>query len=344
MEHRSTTGARHNKPGGSFAFALLVLVCALAFPSVAQVTYSFSAPSPGVSWSFTVPTLLTAETTITNFDSSTGNGPNCTIPYVTISDPLGTPTVTTGFGSKCTFTGSWHKLRNKGYLEVCLFPSFNATGTFIDPTQTATLTITSQIATPTTTGTYYVEYFANNADPLSGTPDQIIRVINVGMGGNPISNTGNICEAVYVFNADQVIQACCQCVLKPNELALARVGADLTSATITGDIPSSGVVKIVLYPVGPQGPASSLATATTCDAAQSPMSTTGPVVPAAALGAMFGTHLVVEPMGAAVTETEKLPGVLSPGEAAFLPNACAFVRYLGSGRGTCRCNSGLGAQ
>lgn len=85
------------------------------------------------------------------------------------------------------------------------------------------------------------------------------------------------------------------------------------------------MVKIVLYPVGPQGPASSLATATACDAAQSPMST-GPVVPVAALGAVFGTHLQVEPTGTAVTETEKLPGVLSPGEAAFLPNACAFIR------------------
>lgn len=155
MEHRSPTGARHNKPGGAalaarnpsitFApteasrvsgcpppelrgFALLVLVCALAFPSVAQVTYNFSAPSPGVSWSFTVPALLTAETTITDFGSSTGNGPNCTIPYVTISDPLGTPSVTTGLGSTCTFTGSWNKLRHKGYLKVPLFPSFNATG------------------------------------------------------------------------------------------------------------------------------------------------------------------------------------------------------------------------
>lgn len=326
--------------------ALLVLVCALASPSVAQFTYSFSAPRPGVSWSFTVPALLTADTTITNFDSSTGPGPNCTIPYVTISDPLGTPSVTTGLGSTCTFTGSWNKLRHQGYLSVPLFPSFNTTGTFIDPTQTATLTITGQIATPTITGTYYVEYFANNAAPLSGTPDQIIRVINVGLGGNPISNTGNICEAVYVFNADQVIQACCQCVLKPNELAVARVSADLTSSTLTGDVPSAGVVKIVLYPVGPQGPASSLVTATACDAAQSPMPTTGPVgvVPVAALGAVFGTHLQVEPTGTAVTETEKLPRVLSSEEAAFLPNACSFIRYLGSGRGTCRCTAGLVAQ
>jgi hypothetical protein len=43
--------------------------------------------------------------------------------------------------------------------------------------------------------------------------------------------------------------------------------------------------------------------------------------------------------------TEVTLVVVRSAEAAFLPNACAFVRYLGSGLpGTCSCHAGQGAR
>lgn len=65
--------------------------------------------------------------------------------------------------------------------------------------------------------------------------------------------------------------------------------------------------------------------------------------------AVFGTHLQAEPPGSPtslfVTETQKFSSFLSLQEAAFLPNGCSFVRYLGSGLpGTCSCTAGLGSR
>jgi hypothetical protein len=145
--------------------------------------------------------------------------------------------------------------------------------------------------------------------------------------------------------------ACCACRLTPNELSSAAVGAQLTNHALTGTAPVAGVVKIaftlpepyngtkgcraetavlgglVIYPDGmEEGPAAQ-----------------------GEWAAVFGTHLQAEPPASTtslfVTETEKLPQFLSGYEADFLPNACSFVRYLGSGApGTCSCTAGLGAR
>jgi hypothetical protein len=54
---------------------------------------------------------------------------------------------------------------------------------------------------------------------------------------------------------------------------------------------------------------------------------------------VFGTHIQVTGGASYVTETEKLPSPLSADEASFLPTACSFALYLGSGKGTCACLS-----
>jgi len=169
-------------------------------------------------------------------------------------------------------------------------------------------------------GTYYVDYYANNAGP-AGVYDQIIRIVNVGQQGTPLDTypKGDICANIYVFDPDQEMIACCAESLTPNELDAAYVGKDLTFNTLTTYIPPSGVVKIVLTPPPTGG----------CDA-------TAPLTGAdATLGAVWGTHLQVPGPALFVTETEKQARTLSAGEAAFLPQACSFVLYLGSGKGTC---------
>jgi hypothetical protein len=181
-------------------------------------------------------------------------------------------------------------------------------------------------------GTYYVDYYANNWG-ANTILDQIVRIVNVGTLGTPLTApkcpaTGCICANIYVFDANQEMQSCCAEALTPNELDSAYVGRQLTGinpvthdfATLTGLAPDSGVIKIVLTPEPAAG----------CDPRT-------PFVGAdAGLGAVWGTHVQNPGSGYGyVTETEKLSRTLSAAEAAFLPNTCQFVWYLGSGRGVC---------
>jgi hypothetical protein len=56
----------------------------------------------------------------------------------------------------------------------------------------------------------------------------------------------------------------------------------------------------------------------------------------AELARPWGTHLQVTGGAVLVTETEKRPVPLSAAEASFLPTACSFVQYLGTGFGICK--------
>jgi hypothetical protein len=199
-------------------------------------------------------------------------------------------------------------------------------------------------------GTYYVDYYANNAGP-TGAFDQIVRIINVGTLGSPLTSpTGDICANIYVFDPNQEMIACCAEPLTPNELDAAYVGNDLTFNTLTTSllsqaqeclssessnapltapdyleadpalIPPSGVVKIVLTPP-PTGGCNPTAPLTGADAG---------------LGAVWGTHVNTAGGFVYLTETEKRARTLGTGEAAFLPHACSCTLYFGSGRGTCR--------
>ena len=80
-------------------------------------------------------------------------------------------------------------------------------------------------------GTYYVDYYSNNINPLGA--DQVIRAINVGVLGTPLTSIGqlpgttqgqgDICQNVYAFDSNQEMIACCACHLTPNELSSASV-------------------------------------------------------------------------------------------------------------------------
>ena len=170
-------------------------------------------------------------------------------------------------------------------------------------------------------GTYFVDYYANNTGP-NGTFDQWIRVVNVGLNGTPMTSpVGDICANYYVFDNYQEMAACCSCRITPNEYRAARVGADLTSNPLTPIIPRFGVVKVVTTPyAGSCNPTAALTGAN------------------ADLARVWGTHLQVTGWAAFVTETEKLPSTLGAAEASFLPSACSFVQYLGSGFGICKCS------
>jgi hypothetical protein len=142
-----------------------------------------------------------------------------------------------------------------------------------------------------------------------------------------------------VFDNNQEMVSCCACRLTPDELSSAAVGVQLTNHALTGTAPVAGVVKLVFSKPQPGVPTGCRAETAVFDG----------TTLADRSAAVFGTHLQAEPPSSPtslfVTETSKLPQYLSDFEAGFLPNACSFVRYLGSGApGTCSCTAGLGAR
>ena len=169
---------------------------------------------------------------------------------------------------------------------------------------------------------YYVDYYSNNAGPVPGAPDQIVRIINVGVGGTPLTSpTGDICANIYVFDNNQELIACCAQRITPNEPDSSSVGTQLTNNPVTSVVPPAGVVKIALTPASTKcDPTAAALTVDTADAT---------------LGVVFATHLQVTGGAKFVTETELQPSSLGLQEGAFLEQACSFALYLGSGKGTC---------
>jgi hypothetical protein len=173
------------------------------------------------------------------------------------------------------------------------------------------------------TPTYLVAPYANNAGPGS-VMDQILFLINVGAGGSPeTSPVGDVCANIYVFDNTQEMIACCSCRLTPNELVTSSIPHQLTNNPLIPIIPIAGVIKIMPTAAG----------ASVCN----------PTAPSASSDASqvrgFSSHLEISGSATFITETNIPSAPLGSEEAVFLPNACLFVKYLGSSydRGTCSC-------
>lgn len=166
---------------------------------------------------------------------------------------------------------------------------------------------------------YQLTYFDNNL-PTAPLDSSIIRVINPGLTGSPISaDEGTLCANIYVFDATQEMVECCSCPITANGLLTLSV-QELTSNPLTVD-PFRGVVKIV-----------STLPAPVCDATMLTANLTPDL-------RAFATHLQNDSTRAAlslsVTEDEFADAPLSGVEAADLGTICSMVRYLGTGRGRC---------
>ena len=177
------------------------------------------------------------------------------------------------------------------------------------------------------TGPYLIDYFSNNAGP-GGLADQQLRIVNFGATGTPLTSpVGDVCANIYVFDANQEMVACCSCRITPNGLRTISVANNLTNNPVTSVVPVNGDVKII-------------STAANGTAACTPLTyNAGPID--STLG--FGTHLQTSggtAAGTFITETNIPAANLSAAEFAFLPQACQFARYLGSGKGVCTCGTG----
>jgi hypothetical protein len=194
-------------------------------------------------------------------------------------------------------------------------------------------------ATGAIAGTFYVDYFSNNPTvQLPGTSNQWIHLVNLGRTGVPFGGpAGHVCASFYVFDQTQELLACCSCEFTPNEVISTGV-RELTANTLTGGIPKLGAVKIILRNVGVT-PVAGIPTVGACKGSEA-VPLVGQTLSSTDLAAAWGQHIVAEPSGSAVTETEKIPRILSDYEAYFLGQTCAFAQYLGTGKGLCTCGTG----
>ncbi len=168
-------------------------------------------------------------------------------------------------------------------------------------------------------GVYQVNYFSNKLTG-QGAPDQFVRIINTGAAGDPLSyDEGPVCANIYMFDHQQEMLECCSCPLTANDLLTLSVNQHLMQNPLTGAPgPSEGVIKIV-------------------SDQKSKCSAEVLNYPKFQLAA-FGTHLQQPVLNNFfTTETAFTPAELSWQERDFLPLACSFVRFLGSGKGRCDC-------
>jgi hypothetical protein len=172
--------------------------------------------------------------------------------------------------------------------------------------------------------TFFADYYANNAGPVPSATDQVVRIINSGLYGTPLTSpVGDICANIYVFDNNQEMISCCSCRITPNGLASASVGLQLTNNPVTSVVPAAGVIKIVATPLK-----------RTCD----PTARIDPSTADDDLAVVFGTHVQTTAGTTSVTETNIGVAPLGSYELDFLPTACTFAQYLGSGKGTCGCS------
>jgi len=158
---------------------------------------------------------------------------------------------------------------------------------------------------------YFVTYYSNN---VSGAPDATVRVINDGDTGY------SLYAAIFVFDDSQEMQACGYCLITPDGLLSEDVKTQLTNNTLTGRVPSRGVIKIVSTPaeigIGEYGTPGLRGWATHIERA-TPTS---------------GAY--------ATTEAALADSNLSESEASLLDELCYYILdELGSGQGTINCTT-----
>ena len=163
---------------------------------------------------------------------------------------------------------------------------------------------------------YFVTYFSNN---VSGAPDATVRISNDG------DDNYTLYPFFSVFDDSQELQACGYCQISPDGLLSEDVKTELTNNTLTGKIPSRGVITVFEFYQQPglHGWATHIEATTTTFPAPGP----GKAVNAVEKGPFF------------VTEAPLADSNLSFNEWESLLNLCGYAQTLGSGSGTITCTA-----
>src|SRR5215470_3030115 len=196
---------------------------------------------------------------------------------------------------------------------------------------------------------FQINYPANPT--VSTVPGgNIVNISNAGeLGSCPfgpngcLTDVGDICVNVYVFQSDEELEECCTCLVTPDAL-VHLTAADLIGNPGNGVTPTNGVVIKLLatVPSTTKGGIPAGTTAGTgpggtfignqCNAAQG--FTTANVAPG--MRAWRTTiHQATAAPSYQITENAFLPALLSDGELATLNQLCRVIFGNGSGPGQC---------
>ena len=166
-----------------------------------------------------------------------------------------------------------------------------------------------------TTDTYQANYFLGLHQPGNHPGnDASITILDPGTNG-----TANMCADIYVLNPSEELEACCGCLLTPDEIISGSVVNNLLSNNVSPIWLANGVIKII----------SSTVTAGGCNAA-APTAT--PAMRA------WITRVDTAFTGASgVTTTQFAAATLSAAEKTSLATRCGDILLVGSGYGSCSC-------
>jgi len=163
---------------------------------------------------------------------------------------------------------------------------------------------------------FALSYFSNAH--TTSAPDGTLRLVNDGTLSDA-SPAGDLCASVYVFDSSEELNECCSCRITPNGIISLSVNTNLTSNTLTGRVPTRGVVKVV----------SSKLSGSSCDAKA--------VVPQTGIRGWI-THVQKAAVGYSLTEEELLDSTYGSSESADLAEDCTVLTELGTGAGICSCS------
>ena len=155
--------------------------------------------------------------------------------------------------------------------------------------------------------------------------NSLINITNNG-ASDPPGVPGTLCINVYAFDPSEEMLSCCTCSVTPNGLVSLSVLNSLRAHTLTGEKPSSMVIKLI----------ATTNTGAACDASNVSFAQIGPGMRA------WGTTLHALPgSGFGVTENKFSQGILSQAELAHLTSFCGFIEGNGTGAGICAgCSAG----
>ena len=166
---------------------------------------------------------------------------------------------------------------------------------------------------------YFVTYYSNAN--TAGAPAATLRLINDGDKSTTSSEgvpNGNLWASIYVFDDSQEFQECCSCEVTPDGLLSENVNTELLANSLTHQVNTRGVIKVVSSSTNPGDPTNN---------------TLAPGLRG------WETHIqrAAAPGTFAITETPLADSNLSATEKTVLQELCSFSITLGSGRGTCSC-------
>jgi hypothetical protein len=167
---------------------------------------------------------------------------------------------------------------------------------------------------------FALSYFSNAH--TTGAPDAALRVVNDGSVSDA-SPAGDLCASIYVFDSTEELNECCSCKVTPNGILSLSVNKNLTSNTLTGRVPTRGVIKVV----------SSKPNAGFCDPTA--------VLPQTGIRGWL-THVQKGTgTGFGQTEEELTDSTYGAAESADLAEDCKVLIELGTGAGICSCTDSL---